>query len=185
MNLALRIYLRLAQAFPHEFNLAYGTDVSRLGEDVVEDIVREQGFLGLLRLVADIALRLPAEYLSEIRHDLRYAVRGLIKSPGFALVGIISLGLGMGITTTMFSRLWAQMFRGIPAVSRPGDLVVPESPVSYYDIDQYRAQKSLFTGVAAFRTGVPFSVTIDGGGMQNRSASSVNWYRPAIFPCSA
>ena len=37
---------------------------------------------------------------------------------------------------------------------------MPEKPVSYYYIEQYRAQKSLFTGVAAFQTGVPFNVTL-------------------------
>ena len=111
MNFALRIYRRLAEAFPHEFKLVYGTDVMQLGEDVVEEIAKRHGVAGLIRLVADIAIRVPMEYLSEMRRDLRYAVRALIKSPGFALVGIISLGLGMGVTTTVFSTLWALMFR--------------------------------------------------------------------------
>ena len=38
-------------------------------------------------------------------------------------------------------------------------LVMPEKPVSYYYIEQYRDQKGLFTGAAAFQTGVPFNVT--------------------------
>ena len=105
MNFALRIYRRLAEAFPHEFKLVYGPDLGQLGEDVVADVARRHGIAGLIRLVADIALCLAAEYLSEMRRDLRYAVRALIKSPGFALVGIISLGLGMGITTSVFSRV--------------------------------------------------------------------------------
>jgi predicted permease len=36
---------------------------------------------------------------------------------------------------------------------------MPEKPVSYYYIEQYRDQKSLFAGVAAFETGIPFNVT--------------------------
>jgi hypothetical protein len=96
MNFALRIYRRLAEAFPHEFKLVYGTDVMQLGEDVVEEIAKRHGVGGLIRLLADIAIRVPVEYLSEMRRDLRYAVRALIKSPGFALVGIISLGTRHG-----------------------------------------------------------------------------------------
>src|SRR5208283_4707863 len=79
MNFALRIYRQLAEAFPHEFKLVYGPELEQLGEDVVEDVARRHGIAGLIRLVADIALRLLAEYLSEIRRDLRYAVRALIK----------------------------------------------------------------------------------------------------------
>ena len=42
MNFAWRVYRRLAQAFPHEFKLAYGADVMQLGEDMVEEIARRQ-----------------------------------------------------------------------------------------------------------------------------------------------
>src|ERR1035438_1100263 len=144
MNFALRIYLRLAQAFPHEFKLVYGTEVMQLGEDVVEEIARQHGVAGLIRLIADIAIRVPVEYLSEMRRDMLYAVRALIKSPGFALVGIISLGLGMGVTTSVFSRTWAQMFRGVLEAATHENLVMPQNPVSYYYTEQYRAQKGLF-----------------------------------------
>lgn len=40
MNFAQWVYLRLAQAFPHEFKLAYGADVMQLGQDVVPDIAK-------------------------------------------------------------------------------------------------------------------------------------------------
>jgi hypothetical protein len=77
MSLAWRIYRRLAQAFPHEFKLAYGTEVMQLGEDVIEDIAKRHGASGLLRLLVDIAIRVPLEYLSEMRGDMRYARRAL------------------------------------------------------------------------------------------------------------
>ena len=114
MNFAWRIYRRLARAFPHEFKLAYGTEVMQLGEDVVKDIARRHGIGGLVRLVTDIAIRLPIEYLSEMRQDMRYALRAMIKSPGFALVGIISMGLGIGLTTMVYSSEWQLIFRDLP-----------------------------------------------------------------------
>jgi len=169
MNFAWRIYRRLAQAFPHEFKLAYGPEVMQLGEDVVKDIARRHGIAGLIRLIADIAIRVPLEYLSEVRGDMRYALRALIKSPGFALVGIISMGLGIGLTTNVYSSKWELLFRELPAAANAKDLVMPQAtadgdpaPVSYYYVEQYREQKSLFAGAAAFKTGVPFNVAFQG-----------------------
>jgi len=164
MNFAWRIYRRLAQAFPHEFKLAYGAEVMQLGEDVVKEIAKRQGVAGLVRLIADIAIRVPLEYLSEVRGDMRYALRALIKSPGFALVGIISMGLSIGLTTNVYSSKWALLFRDLPAAANAKRLVMPEKPVSYYYIEQFREQKNLFAGVAAFEIGVPFNVTLEANG---------------------
>src|SRR5580698_4324713 len=162
MNFAWRIYKLLAQAFPHEFKLAYGTEVLQVGEDVIKDIAKRHGTVGLIRLIADIAIRVPLEYLSEMRGDMRYAKRALIKSPGFALVGIISMGLSSGLTTNVYSTKWALLSRDLPAAANAPNLVMPEKPVSYYYIEQFREQKNLFAGVAAFQIGVPFNVTFQG-----------------------
>ncbi len=169
MNLALRIYRRLAQAFPHEFKLAYGPEVMQLGEDVVEEMAKRHGVAGLIRLIVDIAIRVPLEYLSEMRGDMRYGWRALLKSPGFALVGIISMGLGIGLTTNVYSSKWEMLFRELPAAANAKHLVMLQAsadgdlaPESYYYVEQYREQKSLFTGVAAFKTSVPFNVTFQG-----------------------
>jgi macrolide transport system ATP-binding/permease protein len=164
MNFAWWIYRRLAQAFPHEFKLAYGPEVLQLGEDVVEEIAKRHGAAGLLRLIADIAIRVPLEYLSEMRRDMQFALRALIKSPGFALVGIISMGLSIGLTTDVYSSKWALLFRDLASAANAKQLVMPEKPVSYYYIEQFREQKNLFAGVAAFQIGVPFHVTFQADG---------------------
>jgi len=162
MNFTLRVYRRLAQAFPHEFKLAYGEEVMQLGEDVVQRLAKRRGAAGLIRVIVDIAIRLPIEYLSEMRQDMRYATRALIKSPGFALVGIVSMGLGIGLTTNVYSTRWALLTRELPATANANRLVMPAKPVSYYYIEQYRDQTSLLTGVAALQTGVPFNVNLQG-----------------------
>ncbi|HXX70878.1 MAG TPA: ABC transporter permease, partial [Candidatus Acidoferrum sp.] len=162
MKLAWRIYSRLAQAFPHEFKVAYGAEVVQLGEDVVEEIAKKQGVVGLLRFLADIAIRVPLEYVSEMRGDLRYAWRGLKKSPGFALVGILSIGLGIGFTTSVYRFELDSIFRTLPGAANASRLVMLEKPVSYYYVEQYREERKLFSGVAVFRSGVPFNVTFQG-----------------------
>jgi len=169
MNFALWLYRRLARAFPHEFKVEYGADVLQAGEDAIPDIAKRHGAMGLVRLLADIAVRVPVEYASEMRRDLRYAVRGLLKSPGFALVGIISMGLGIGLTTNVYSSKWTTLFREMPGAANAKRLVMLQQsadgdlqPVSYYYVEQYREQKSLFSGVAAFEMGVPFNVNLPG-----------------------
>jgi predicted permease len=159
MNVAFRIYRRLARAFPHEFKLAYGTEVLQLGEDVVKQVTERHGATGLIRLITDIAVRVPLEYASEMRRDMRYGWRALLKSPGFALVGIISMGLGIGLTTTVYNSKWQLITRELPATANAQRLAIPEKLVSYYYIEQYREQKSLFSGVAAFETAIPFNIT--------------------------
>jgi len=169
MKFAWRIYRWLANAFPHEFKLAYGEEVTQLGEDIFVDIARRHGAAGLIRLIADIAIRVPLEYLSEMRRDIYFAGRALRKSPGFALVGIISMALAIGLTTDVYSSKWAMLFRELPGAanakrvfmmqeSAEGDLTA----TSYYYVEQYREQINLFSGVAAFKLGVPFNVTYRG-----------------------
>src|SRR5579864_598602 len=118
-SLTMWMYRWLAYAFPHEFQMVYGGDMLQLGEDALEDIWREHGFLGLIRLLADIAVRVPIEYLSEIRRDIPYALRTLAKSRGFAAVGIISLGLGMGVTSTISSQFFNVILRDMPGARDP------------------------------------------------------------------
>jgi len=160
---ALRVYRWLAEAFPHEFKLAYGTELTQVGEDVVEDIARRHGTAGLVRLIADIAARVPIEYLSEMQRDMRYSFRALLKSPGFALVSIISIGLAIGLAMTVYAGDLQLVFRDLPAATNVKQLVMPEQPVSYYYAEQYREQKNLFAGVAAFQSDVPFNIVLPGG----------------------
>jgi len=54
--------------------------------------------------------------------DVRYALRMLRKSPVFALVVALSLGLGIGVNTTIFSFVNATRLRP-PAVEKPGQLL--------------------------------------------------------------
>jgi predicted permease len=60
--------------------------------------------------------------IADVRHDLRYAFRQLSRSRGFAVIAIVTLALGIGANTAIFSLLNAVVFRSLP-VSAPHELV--------------------------------------------------------------
>jgi len=162
MKIAWPIYRRLAAAFPHEFKLAFGSEMLQTGEDAIAEVAKRHGVLGLVRVIADLLLRLPVEYLSEMRRDLPYAARALMNSPGYAMVGIVSMGLGIGLTTSVYSSGWALLTRTLPGAANAEQLVTAQNPASYPYIERYREQQNLFAGVAAVQNRVEFNVAIEG-----------------------
>ena len=64
-----------------------------------------------------------SSFFQNLRHDLRFASRNLLKSPGFLAVVILSLALGISANSTIFSVLDAALFRPLPA-AHPEQLVV-------------------------------------------------------------
>jgi macrolide transport system ATP-binding/permease protein len=60
--------------------------------------------------------------VSTLIADLRYSVRSLLKNPGLTLAAVLSLGLGIGANTTIFTWVQAVLFRPIPVAADPGSL---------------------------------------------------------------
>jgi predicted permease len=172
----LSLYRYLANAFPHEFRIVYGQDLDRLGEDAVPEAWRRYGLFGLVRLLADIAVRLPIEYLGEIRQDTVYAVRVLARSPGFAAVAILSLAIGIGMCSVILCGSNA-MLGPLPGAHDPAALLTPRRQVSYPYFEHYRDQKQVPVMATAFLTSVPFAVAPGG-----RNAGAERFYGQVVSP---
>lgn len=109
--------------------------------------------------------------------DVRYALRQLKKSPGFTAVVIVTLALGIGANTTVFSIVDAVLLRPLP-YAHPGQLVEVLSrdelqgfvsgAVSYPDFFDWRAQNRSFAHLVSYQgdsgtlTGVSRAVHLDG-----------------------
>jgi predicted permease len=84
--------------------------------------------------------------------DLRFGVRMLGKNPGFTLVAILTLALGIGVNSTVFTLVNAVLIKGLPFHDSQEIMSIRGSrnPVSYLDYLDYRQQSRSFRGIAAF-----------------------------------
>lgn len=107
--------------------------------------------------------------MENLWNDLRYALRMLRKSPGFTIVAVLALGLGIGANTAIFSIFNGILWRPLP-VQDPQQLVVLVTKsagldfplnLSYPDFKDFREVKAAFTDVAAFTVG-PLNLGVEG-----------------------
>lgn len=90
--------------------------------------------------------------------DLRYAFRSLLKAPGFTLVAILALALGIGANTAIFSVVYGVVLRPLPFPEQEKLLYigewseqVPQMSVSYPNFIDWRERQKVFTAIGAVR----------------------------------
>ncbi len=99
--------------------------------------------------------------LETVWRDLRYALRMLRRNPGFTAAAVVTLALGIGANTAIFSIVNALMFRPLPGVEDMDRLVQVFrrshtgggliTNVSYPNYRDWRDQNQVFSGLAAYR----------------------------------
>jgi len=100
--------------------------------------------------------------------DIRYAVRGLMQRPGFVAIAVITLALGIGANTAIFSLVNTVLLRTLP-VDRPGEIVSVSSrgkddsfsAFSYPNYVDFRDRNEVLSGLLAYRF-VPISLSRGG-----------------------
>lgn len=89
--------------------------------------------------------------------DLFFGFRLLLKNPGFTLVSVLSLSVGIAVNSTVFSFVNAFMFKTISVSNKDGLVYVftgtqgqPFRSTSYTNYVEFRAQNEVFSGLAAY-----------------------------------
>src|SRR5476649_2126033 len=103
--------------------------------------------------------------------DIRSGVRMLVKYPALSIVAVITLGLGIGLSTTVFCVVNGGLFKGlpIPDADRIVALVAtnpsqqqPQQPISAQDLAVWQARQTSFDALGAFDFGAVNLSTEDG-----------------------
>lgn len=110
--------------------------------------------------------------------DIRIATRMMIKNPGFSIIVVVTLALGVGANTAIFSVVNAVLLRSLP-YKDPGGLVqvwesnpkrgIPEFAVSPPNFLDWRTQNHEFSQMAAIQSE---DVTLTGAGAPERVQSA-------------
>jgi putative ABC transport system permease protein len=99
--------------------------------------------------------------MSNLKNDLRYGLRLLIRNPGFSAVAVLTLALGIGVTTAIFSLVNGILLRPLPFPQSERLVRVlqayPEKGLDSWRLSQanfaaYRDQSSVFSSIAAYAT---------------------------------
>jgi predicted permease len=107
----------------------------------------------------------PGGFMSGLVQDIRYAVRSLRRAPGFALVALVTLALGIAAATLVFSLADAILIRPLP-IADPDRVVLAreltrggsEMSLSWPNFQDWQARARSFDGLAAWR-GLPANLT--------------------------
>ncbi len=111
--------------------------------------------------------------------DIRFAVRSLIKRPSFTVVAVLTLALGIGANTAIFSVVYSVLLKS-PPFYRADRIVLlwgddrtegdARSQVSHTDVVDYRAQATLFESITTFTSWTPL---ISGTGESARVSAAL------------
>src|SRR5579863_2128705 len=113
-------------------------------------------------------------WLQDFAQDLRYGIRMLRKSPGFTIVAVVTLALGVGANTAIFSALDAVLLKSLPYPDSSRIVLVwgvetkdhsDRSQVSATDVTDWRKQNSVFEDIATYGN---WSPTLTGHGEARR-----------------
>jgi predicted permease len=117
--------------------------------------------------------------------DLRFALRQLIKNPGFAVLAIVTLALGIAANSTIFSWINSTLLNPIPGITHTGNMITimrgdrsehPSPPFSYLDFADLRDSAQSFSGLLAYHDDY---MAITGSGKPQRiygTLASANYF---------
>lgn len=177
-----RFYRLLLRLYPAQFRDEYGGEMVRL----FRDRCRREGLLRVcLEIVPDVFMTAWREHMDTLRRDILYSLRTLSANPGFSLMALATLALGIGANTAIFSVVKGVLLDPLP-YRDPARLVelYEKRPkqgrlrnvVSAPDFLDWKREATVFEAMSAL-VGGAFSLESDTGAELIRSSNvTVNFF---------
>ena len=176
---AVRIARLLLWLYPSGFRRAFGAEVLlfvrtaamqgggrhlvwSVISDALRSLVREwRSALALRTQQRRSSHERPGETMGNLTRDFVFAIRLLVESPGFTIASVLTLALGIGANTAIFSLAYTTLVRPLD-VARPDQLAAFSWSSSYPHYQAYTKRTDLFDGVIAVGGTQRLSISIDG-----------------------
>jgi predicted permease len=162
-TLSERFYRGLLRLFPFDFRGDFGPEMEQAFREQRAHV--QAGKIGLFRLwwetIAGIFTTAPAEHLSMLRQDVRYALRMMRKNLSYTAVAVLTLALGIGANTAIVSVINAVLLKPLPYQQgdqlvmlhqRADKLGLANIPYSVPEIQDYRQQNSTLSDLVEYHS---------------------------------
>ena len=179
VRFAERLLVALLRVYPSSFRRSVGTDLVATYRDRCRDEWMSGGWIGLVRYWTRTAISVAKDGMLErlaergrtstpkskpqrmdsLLQDLHYTIRAFARRPAFFLVALITVALGIGSTTTIYSVVDGVLFRALPypdadRLVQLGALFpgrVRMSPISLLNLRDWQERNTAFESLAAER----------------------------------
>jgi putative ABC transport system permease protein len=178
-----RLFRALVRVLPFDFRTNYEGEMEGVFREQQREAEERGSVLGALKLwketIVGIFTTAPREHWQILTSDCGYAFRMMRKNPGFTAVAILTLALGIGANTAIFSVVHSVLLRPLPYPQaqqlifirqQEKELGIEDLSFSVKEIEDYRAQNRTLSGLVEYHA---MSFTLFGHGDPERVRTGV------------
>jgi putative ABC transport system permease protein len=178
-----RLFRALVRVLPFDFRTNYEGEMEGVFREQHREVEERGGILGALKLwketIVGMVTTAPREHWQILTSDCGYALRMMRKNPGFTAVAVLTLALGIGANTAIFSVVHSVLLRSLPYPQgqqlifirqQETKLGIEDFGFSVKEIADYRAQNRTLSGLVEYHA---MSFTLFGHGDPERVRTGV------------
>ena len=183
LSFSQKLFRALVRVLPFDFRMNYEGEMEGVFREQQREVDERGGFLEALRLwketIVGIFTTAPREHWQILTSDCGYALRMMRKNAAFTAVAILTLALGIGANTAIFSVVHSVLLRSLPYPQanqlifirqQEKKLGIEDLSFSVKEIEDYRAQNRTLSGLVEYHA---MSFTLFGHGDPERVRTGV------------